>query len=268
MFLELNSYIGLDANDPPKGHLILATDSLTDGSFLVHHFLSAFLKGGHHVYFLALAQSFSHYNAVAQKLGVNLTSARDSGQLTFINGLDFSLQLMHAGINGSQEDELIAFQCLRDKTATIQPLYNVIRDALSPKQSEQGKSATRLLIIDDLSVLISLGLSVQQVMQFVHYCQASQPETTVVCLVHHDADVDDECNAALITQLRHRAHCLLQVQGLGSGYSKDVHGQLKIVKRDPSGTSANRNQPDKTLQYKILDKSVTFFAVGTSSAVL
>ncbi|XP_022083371.1 elongator complex protein 6-like [Acanthaster planci] len=266
--LELNGYIGFDADDPLKGNLILLTDSLTDGSFLVHHFLSTFLKAGHDVCFLALAQSFSHYNAVAQKLGLNLASLRDSGQLAFINGLEFSLQLMHAGIDSSRAGQPIALQCLVDQAATIQPLYHVIRDASAPKQRDQRNTGSRLLLIDDLSVLISLGLSVQQVMQFVHYCQASQPETTIICLVHHDTDVDDECNAALITQLRHRAHCVLQVQGLDSGYSRDVHGQLKISKRDPTGTTPNRNQPDITLQYKILDKSVTFFAVGTSSAVL
>ncbi|XP_033640438.1 elongator complex protein 6-like isoform X1 [Asterias rubens] len=266
MFSELNDYIGFGPGNPPKGQLMLVTDSLTDGSFLIHHFLSVFLKGDHKVCFLALAQSFSHYSAVAQKLGVNLGIARRNEQLTLVNGLDFSLQLMHDGMEESHKDERMILQCLKDDKVSVRPLYNIITESFA--QDHQENSGSRLILIDDLSVLISLGLTVQQVMQFIHYCQTSQPDATIVCLVHSDADVEDDINLSLITHLRHQCHCFLQVQGLGSGFSKDIHGQLTIIKRDPDGTRPNRNQPDRTLQYKILDKSVTFFAVGTSSAVL
>lgn len=47
-----------------------------------------------------------------------------------------------------------------------------------------------------------------------------------MCLVHSDADVEDDINLSLITHLRHQCHCFLQVQGLGSGFSKDIHGQV------------------------------------------
>uniref|UniRef100_A0A8C3M228 Uncharacterized protein n=1 Tax=Chrysolophus pictus TaxID=9089 RepID=A0A8C3M228_CHRPC len=51
-----------------QGKFTLLRDSRTDGSFLVHHFLSFYLRAGCKVCFLALVQSFSHYNIVAQKL--------------------------------------------------------------------------------------------------------------------------------------------------------------------------------------------------------
>uniref|UniRef100_A0A8D0HIW7 Elongator complex protein 6 n=1 Tax=Sphenodon punctatus TaxID=8508 RepID=A0A8D0HIW7_SPHPU len=75
-----------ELNNPSQG-LTLLCDAKTDGSFLVHHFLSFYLKAGCKVCFVALLQSFSHYKIVAQKLGVSLATARERGQLVFLEGL-------------------------------------------------------------------------------------------------------------------------------------------------------------------------------------
>ena len=45
--------------------------------------------------------------------GVNLGIARRNEQLTLVNGLDFSLQLMHDGMEESHKDERMILQCLK-----------------------------------------------------------------------------------------------------------------------------------------------------------
>lgn len=49
----------------------------------------------------------------------------------------------------------------------------------------------------------------------------------LVTLVHNDSDVDDEDSLLLWKQMCYVAHMELYVQGLSSGYCKDVHGQVR-----------------------------------------
>ncbi|XP_025047650.1 elongator complex protein 6 [Alligator sinensis] len=76
MFVELNELLHASPERPEQGTFTLLRDTRTDGSFLVHHFLSFYLKAGCKVCFVALIQSFSHYNVVAQKL-VSLLESND-----------------------------------------------------------------------------------------------------------------------------------------------------------------------------------------------
>lgn len=55
----------------------------------------------------------------------------------------------------------------------LKPLYTFVKEALTPTDS--GKAAWRcpVLLVDDLSVLLSLGVGVVAVLDFVHYCRAT-----------------------------------------------------------------------------------------------
>ncbi|XP_068952029.1 elongator complex protein 6 isoform X3 [Petaurus breviceps papuanus] len=99
MFPELNNLMNVSPEKPEQGTFTLLCDAKTDGSFLVHHFLSFYLKANCKVCFVALLQSFSHYNIVGQKLGVNLITARDRGQLVFLEGLKSTVEVLF----GSEE---------------------------------------------------------------------------------------------------------------------------------------------------------------------
>ncbi|CAB4016391.1 elongator complex 6 [Paramuricea clavata] len=95
MFTALNKLLDIDNKIYiPKGKFFLISESNNDGSFVTHHFLSLYLKGGHNVCFIALVQSFTHYSSVAQKLGVNLTASTQNGKLIFVEGLKYAVQNM------------------------------------------------------------------------------------------------------------------------------------------------------------------------------
>lgn len=64
--------------------------------------------------------------------------------------------------------------CPREANAgDLQPLYAFVRDALQPV--DRGEAAWRcpVLLVDDLSVLLSLGVGPVAVLDFVHYCRAT-----------------------------------------------------------------------------------------------
>ncbi|XP_015749475.1 PREDICTED: elongator complex protein 6-like [Acropora digitifera] len=78
----------------------------------------------------------------------------------------------------------------------------------------------------------------------------------LVAIVHNDSDVEDEGSFLLWRQLCSEVHVELQVRRLKSGYCKDVHGQLTITQRDENRTKHRTRE----VQFKILEKNVTFFA--------
>ncbi|XP_072324296.1 elongator complex protein 6 isoform X2 [Scyliorhinus torazame] len=234
MFPELNNILNSTPETCEQGKVVLLCDKLTDGTFLVHHFLSFYLKGGCKVCFLGLVQSFNHYNLVAQKLGVHLSAAREKGQLVFLEGLRSSLDLILNDGQESTQQILSPLQFLSSPNASLQCLYDFVRVSL--QETSETPWRFPVLIIDDLSVLLSLGVSPVNIMNFLHYCRAT------VC-------------------------SKFMVEGLTTGYCKDIHGQLTMTCRSPSPVKSEKNV-NKIFQYKIQDKNVTFFARGTSSAVL
>lgn len=266
MFPELNNLLDTAPDRVEQGKLILLCDTRTDGSFLVHHFLSFYLKANCKVCFVALVQSFSHYNIIGQKLGVSLTSARERGQLVFLEGLKASVDVFFR-----TQEEPHPLQFLREaNTGNLKPLYEFVRKALTPE--DYGEAAWRcpVLLIDDLSVLLSLGVGAVTVLDFMQYCRAtvcSELKGNIVTLVHNREDMEDEENDILLNGLSHQSHQILQTEGLATGFCRDVHGQLRILWRQPLSSTAQRDR-SLTYQYKIQDKNVSFFAKGLSPAVL
>ncbi|XP_004835029.1 elongator complex protein 6 isoform X3 [Heterocephalus glaber] len=266
MFPELNNLLNTTPDKAEQGKLTLLCDAKTDGSFLVHHFLSFYLKANCKVCFVALVQSFSHYNIVGQKLGISLTVARERGQLVFLEALKSSVDIFFQTPSEPQP-----LQFLREASAgDLRPLYAFVREALKPGDDEEASWRPPVLLVDDLSVLLSLGMGAVAVLDFIHYCRATvcaELKGNIVALVHDRGDAEDEENDLLLSGLSHQSHLILRAEGLATGFCKDVHGQLRILWRRPSKPTAQRD-PSLTYQYKIQDKTASFFAKGLSPAVL
>ncbi|KAM7382929.1 hypothetical protein PAMP_002624 [Pampus punctatissimus] len=268
MFTELNSILSTTPDNFTQGEFILVSDRQCDASFLIHHFLSFYLRARCRVCFLGLVQSFSHYSAVSQRLGVSLAQAKEKGQLIFLEGLKESLSILNPqeANTGSQ-----AMDFLRDPGVGLRSLYEFVRSSVSSSggAEEWGPS---VLLVDDLSVLLSLGVKVGAVLDFSHYCRAtvcSQQQGNVVMLVRCDGeedDGDDEGSERLLKGLCHQCSLTLQVRGLPTGYCRDIHGQVEVCWRRRQADGQHTQK--KLFQYKVHDKGASFFARGTSSAVL
>ncbi|KFZ68749.1 Elongator complex protein 6, partial [Podiceps cristatus] len=178
------------------------------------------------VCFVALLQSFSHYNVVAQKLGVNLTAARERGQLVFLEGLRSCLDLLF-GEEEEQSGEPSPLQFISKSASDLKALFGFVRTALTPPGSGSWKGP--VLLVDDLGVLLSLGATPVAVLDFIHYCRAtvcSQLKGNIVVLVHSNEDSEDEENELVVNSLCHHSDLILWVEGLATGFCKDVHGEV------------------------------------------
>ncbi|NWT13076.1 ELP6 protein, partial [Vireo altiloquus] len=247
-----------------QGKFTLLRDTRTDGSFLVHHFLSFYLRAGCKVCFVALLQSFSHYSIVAQKLGVSLAAAKERGQLVFLEGLKSCLDLVFGEEEQPEQPSPLQFL----STSDLRALFDFVRVSLTPSDGDSWKGP--VLLVDDLSVLLSLGAAPVAVLDFIHYCRMTvcyQLKGNIVVLVHSNEDSEDEENELVVNSLCHHSNLILWAEGLATGFCKDVHGQIKIIRR-LSLRQAAEQDPVQIYQYKIQDRNVTFFARGMSAAVL
>lgn len=58
------------------------------------------------------------------------------------------------------------------QAGSLQPLYEFVREALEPVGQEEAAWKGPVLLVDDLSVLLSLGVRAVAVLDFIHYCRA------------------------------------------------------------------------------------------------
>ncbi|XP_041964151.1 elongator complex protein 6 [Alosa sapidissima] len=277
MFTELNSILNNTPDNCKLGEFVLIMDRKADASFLVHHFLSFYLRAGCKVCFLGLVQSFSHYSAVSQRLGVSLAQAKEKGQLVFLEGLKDCLGVL---LPDGPKPDCPTLDFFRPQCLDLRGLFEFVLSSLSPPGGAGGEGDTGsgcasppVLIVDDLSVLLSLGVSVGAVLDFAHYCKANichelkgSSVMLVRCEEEEEDEGDEEGSEMLQRGLMHQCTLALQVQGLPTGYCRDIHGQVDICWRG-QGQQQQQNQK-KVFQYKVQDKGASFFARGTSSAVL
>ncbi|XP_069329691.1 elongator complex protein 6 isoform X8 [Eulemur rufifrons] len=101
--------------------------------------------------------------------GVSLTLARERGQLVFLEGLKSSTDVFFQA-----HEEPHPLQFLREASpGNLQPLFEFVREALKPVDNGEAAWRCPVLLVDDLSLLLSLGVGAVAVLDFVHYCRAT-----------------------------------------------------------------------------------------------
>ena len=169
---------------------------------------------------VGLAQSFVHYSCIASKLSLNLTALRDSDQLVFIEGLKMiganiidhceeyrtPLNILHENVNLTRDSE----------RKNLKNLYEQIKQSIDTAKKT-------ILLIDDLSVFVSLGYMEADVTIFCHYLRSllrsSQNGLSIATLIHCSSTLDIE-NDSLVHDAEYHSDATIFVQPLQTGYSR------------------------------------------------
>ncbi|NXD32080.1 ELP6 protein, partial [Spelaeornis formosus] len=136
--------------------------------------------------------------------GVSLAAAKEQGQLVFLEGLKCCLELLF----GEQEQPgpPSPLQFLSGSSPDLRALFGFVRQSLAPAEGHSWKGP--VLLLDDLSVLLSLGAAPVAVLDFMHYCRVSvccQLKGNVVVLLHSNEDSEDEENELVVNSLCHHS---------------------------------------------------------------
>ena len=252
MFDELNRLAGWKLDNLPLKKIIFISSENIDGSFLLNHFLTFFLKADIHVTFLTAAQSFPHYNVVCSRLGANLERSQTLGKLKVFNLLEASL---NAYTETRAEGESLA-TAFEHNSAKL--LYQEIKNSLIPEQPN-------VVILDDFSVLLHLGFSEKDLITFVHYMKVLCNTLKFSFVTHFQKDFVSESHGLYFYRnFQHYASYEINIRGLDSGFCKEVHGDLMLHIK----SEMDKKIDTKQMQYKLTDRTLHLFAPGTSAAVL
>ena len=199
--------------------------------------MSTWLKKGKEtkLVIVGLEQSFGHYHGVSLKLGLNLLKLKQSGQVIFYEGLKQIPSLLEQNLEELQ---------------FVKRLYEDIAKLVTDNC---------LIVIDQVSILSFLGLSTRSIYILCHYLTLLV-NNLVNCQVIFGLFQSNDGDGGQLVHLVSRCGSLnISVHGLETGLSKDVSGVMDIVVP---------GQHTRSLQFKILDKDVKVFALGTCTAVL
>jgi hypothetical protein len=110
------------------------------------------------------------------------------------------------------------------------------------------------LFIDDLNEFV--GHKTDQCVAWMHFIRSSCHDATLFLVAHSDGAEED---AKIANYLESIADVVLIVEPLRTGFSKDVHGHLKILRKDASGFAIDST----ALHFNRGLTNVKFFAPGT-----
>ncbi|KAL6644856.1 hypothetical protein ACP70R_016464 [Stipagrostis hirtigluma subsp. patula] len=216
-------------------------------AFVLHLLLKRALAGGGAAAFLSLAQPFSHYDRVLRKMGCNLSLHRKSERLHF-----FELQ----AFPGGAREGAIADSFVR--------LYSEIQRVVEGNRA--GENASQFtVIIDDVSLLeVAARGSVNDVLDFLHYCVTltSEMNCSLVILIHEDIYAGEE-NMGLLLHLRYIADLVIKAAPLSTGLAADVHGQLSVVNKGMLSEQRPKAQKVWNFHFKVKENGADFFYPGS-----
>eukprot|EP00090_Calanus_glacialis_P015899 TRINITY_DN25013_c0_g1_i1.p1 TRINITY_DN25013_c0_g1~~TRINITY_DN25013_c0_g1_i1.p1 ORF type:complete len:244 (-),score=84.27 TRINITY_DN25013_c0_g1_i1:67-798(-) len=243
MFPQLSSSLGSSEESKTVTVDELAPDK---AGFVLHHFISRWLKNGHKVVIVGLEHSFGHYHSVGIKLGYNLLKLREKGQVVFYEGLKKILDSSLADSSTFQVDDT--------GLSSLKPLYLEISSLITDNT---------LVILDQVSILTCLGFTTPSIYAFCHYLMSMMASMDTCQLVMR-LDQAGGRSVQLVRLLQQLSRLNLTVAGLQTGQSRDVSGVLTMQDRGAEGQKGGQ----RTFQFRVEDKNVKIFAPGTSSAVL
>jgi len=252
MFTNFDFHLGVDKKNLSQ-ECILISDTDIDGNFLLHHFISHYIHKNGKICLLGFAQTLTHYTSACHKIGVNLQTAIAKKQFVFID----ALRLLYDGFISSDTDSNNIFSnAVAHDSFSLKPLFDLITINITD-------DSPTVILLDDICSLVNIGIPVQIIADFVHYCKTLtlQKSISFVFLTHLDEDPD---YIVLHSWLKRYATLEIDVKALKSGYSKELSGDMNIVRRDLYQSITI----EKRLHFKLLDKDVKFYAPGTSSVVL
>lgn len=266
MFESVKSAVGGCGVTVEDGSFILISETAkTSANGLVTHFLASGVANNHPVCFVTLHQTWGHYCNIGNKLGLNLRQHSDLGNVKVIDGLKLLSEVLDEGVSDINHPFSFLFSVCE---YPLRNFYNQIKKTVQPWK-EDGKYF--LIIIENINSVLNMGVKTKDVEIFIHYCRNligdCSNEKSGSLVVVTTADENDEDASHVTKSLAHLALIHLSSQGLSTGLSREVHGDLKI-------TTFDRYNPHQCLpnihqfQYKMEEKNMKLFAPGTSANLL
>ena len=163
MFNEIHSALRLDKHTSENKRINIVQDPASDASFLLHHFTSVAVKSNANILLIALEQTIGHFHGVGMKLGYDILKLQKKGQFVFYDALKNvhqSYQNEHQSNEGSEN--------IFDFDSNFENALSNLSKTIEQKISEfEDSSKTLYVIIDKLSLFLSIGITNSKIIHFL-----------------------------------------------------------------------------------------------------
>ncbi|KAM3964502.1 elongator complex protein 6 [Aphomia sociella] len=217
-----------------------------DSSFITSCVLGHCIKNRNAVFIISTHNSLSHYQNVGVKMNYNLQKHIESGLITFYDiGNEYVSNLLENEDNPVQS----MIVKLKEILCAINEKYDQV-----------------YVICDGISHLFDMELNLRNINQFCNELLMVARMNNSFILFHCNIASDDDVTNIMSNLLSHKAHTLLEIESLSSGWSADVTGHLTIKnigrKFEDEHVYAMDLKPSHYL-FKLFDRGVKLFAPGT-----
>lgn len=243
----------------------------TSAQFLTTQFLCRTLEAGKHVMFLSLHHTFAHNCNIAAKRGVKLINYYKSGAIKVIEGQKLMSEAAAKLLEGQVVSKHPFNFMFNNSDHSLKNLFLSIKFCVEEWRST---GVNFVLFIDNLSMLLSLGISSTEIRIFLQYCssllyslsgngEADRLGNMIIVTQNDEHDKDTRIVASYLMQ---SFDVTLSLRPLSTGKTSEVDGNLEISSWHQS---KRLNKPvTKLYLYKVLEKSTKLFAPGMASSVL
>lgn len=216
-----------------------------DSSFITSCVLNHCIKNKTAVIIVSTHNSLQHYQNVGLKMNYNLQRYVDTGLVDIFKLGEFCIDSLLSNIN---IPELI--QKVQEKVISMQKKHDAVN-----------------VILDGISHLFDLNYSLTEVNTFCkELIEYVTNNNNSFVLFHCNIANEDDVSCVMSNLLSHKAHTVLEIENLPSGWSTDVSGHLTIkypgVKFDTEHLYIMDIKPSRYL-FKLFDRGVKLFAPGT-----
>lgn len=250
--------------------VLIKRDSTNSGDFAFNNFLNYFGRREQslNVILICLSHDWTNYSAIAAKCGFNLRRTKNSGNIEVISVISEYLDFIRR-----DEQNFNPCKFIREQLDTL------LNQHFS---TSNDTSKTPVVLIDDLSILLTLGSKPHEAYQLVLWIdrllrskviyreepmhlsylviQSMSPNSKPSSSSHEDLD---EMLNLLLSNLENSSDIVLTLKPLDTGHSTRVDGTIKIIdNRLTSGVSTGASR-DKPLQSLLMGHSAS---VGTKQA--
>ena len=167
MFPDIHSALRLDKYSIQNKRINIVQEPSTDGSFLLHHFISSSIKSNYNVLILSFEQTIGHFHGVGMKLGYDLIKLQKKGQLIFYDGLKSAHDSYLKDQNESDVCDII--NLCSESSGSLTKLLNAIEEKTN---KFENTSLPVVIIIENISSFLTLGIKLACVINFLVQLQS------------------------------------------------------------------------------------------------
>ncbi|KAK2586289.1 hypothetical protein KPH14_001542 [Odynerus spinipes] len=262
--------LGIDRVDM-RGKIVLIEEQHgCDANFLVSALISNALKKNYGLCFVLFHNTFDHYHNISMRTGYNLTALKEKGKVAVVE----SMKELVCNINAMcmDIDKKVQNSNEDNKCSGMNVVHNLFKLLKESYNEVEKESESVLIIIDDISHLFDLGLSLRDSLYFVRYIRSlmESHSTTQLCIVAHtyEGDLQSCVPDVVCNSLKYMAHLILVVEPLKTGHSSDASGKVTVCWNIDSVRSEYHWTERMIYLYKLLDWHVKIFAPGAMTSVV